>query len=131
LSDCAAPPPALLVQGIAEFNRREFFICHETLETLWKQERAPVRELYQGIIQVAVGCLHQERCNYRGSVLSLERGLRRLRPLPPVCQGVAVGRLVAEADRLLFKLLELGAARIDELDPDLIPRVEVQLHVDA
>ena len=28
-----------------EFNRGEFFACHETLETLWKQERAPVREL--------------------------------------------------------------------------------------
>ena len=28
------PPPALLT-GIEEFNRAEFFECHETLEEIW------------------------------------------------------------------------------------------------
>ncbi|MCL6609076.1 MAG: DUF309 domain-containing protein, partial [Geminicoccaceae bacterium] len=55
VTDCSGPPPPQLVQGVDEFNRGAYFACHETLEELWKHERAPVRDLYQGIIQLAVG----------------------------------------------------------------------------
>jgi predicted metal-dependent hydrolase len=131
LPHCADAPPPLLVQGVDEFNRGEYFACHETLETLWKQERAPVRELYQGIIQVAVGCYHLQRGNYRGAVKLLERGLAHLRGFPPRCQGVYVGELIRSGERMLFALMELGPARLHRLDPRLIPRVEVHAHADA
>ena len=35
---CLQPPPAGLLAGIREFNRGEFFECHETLEELWMAE---------------------------------------------------------------------------------------------
>lgn len=38
-SQCQSPPPPALAKGIEEFNRRQFFECHETLEELWIAER--------------------------------------------------------------------------------------------
>ena len=35
---CLEPPPPGLLAGIEEFNRGEFFECHETLEELWMAE---------------------------------------------------------------------------------------------
>ena len=36
---CDEPPPPELLEGIAQFNRGEFFEQHETLELLWRAER--------------------------------------------------------------------------------------------
>src|SRR5262249_20822635 len=47
-------PPAELVRAVEQFNRGEFFECHETLEALWMAEAEPLRRLYQGILQVGV-----------------------------------------------------------------------------
>src|SRR5213083_1208432 len=51
---CDEPPPALLLEGIAQFNRGEFFEQHETLEVLWRAETRDIRYLYQGILQNAL-----------------------------------------------------------------------------
>ncbi len=42
---CDDPPPPQLVEGIAQFNRGEFFEQHETLELLWRAERRDIRYL--------------------------------------------------------------------------------------
>ena len=120
---CTQGPPTLLQQGIAEFNDALYYECHETLEELWLRERAPVRELYQGILQVGVALYKQRQGNFRGATNLLRRGLIHLAPCAPVCQGVDVARLIEDADRILAALLELGPERIVELDPALLPRV--------
>jgi hypothetical protein len=71
------------------------------------------------------------RGNYRGATLSLERGLGRLRPLTPVCQGVCVDDLVTRADRALLALIRLGPARIQGFDLELIPQIGVQSNADT
>ncbi len=131
MTDCASPPPPLLLQGLDEFNRHEFFACHETLELLWREERAPVRELYRGIIQIAAGLHHLGRGNYRGAVTLLERGLARLRPLPSECQRVRVGDLVQGSERVLLTLLRLGPGGIDRFELGLIPSIRLTPHADA
>jgi predicted metal-dependent hydrolase len=120
---CRESPPPELIQGIDEFNRRELFECHETLEALWMRERRPVRELYQGIIQVGVGFYHVGRGNYVGAVRTAQRGLDRLRTLPGTCQQVNVAQLVAETEIALQRLVELGPQRLDQFDPTLIPTI--------
>lgn len=94
-----------LRRAIDQFNRGEFFACHETLEGLWIHEPGALRELYQGILQVAVGFYHHRRGNQRGAILCLERGLRRLGPFRPACQGIDVGRLVTDAALALTAIL--------------------------
>src|SRR5215204_5064695 len=60
---CADPPTPALLQGIAEFNRGEFFEQHETLEAAWIDEADPVRYLYQRILQIGVRFHHLSRGN--------------------------------------------------------------------
>ncbi|MER3399136.1 MAG: DUF309 domain-containing protein [Chloroflexota bacterium] len=123
---CAQPPPPELLAGIWQFNAGQFWECHETLETIWRREAGPVRELYRGILQVGVGFLHLRRANYRGAVRLLERGLRRLEPLPAVCQGVDVADLRVRARWCLEKLLELGPQGVREFRPEWIPQVRTR-----
>lgn len=70
-------------KGIAEFNRREFYDCHETLEKVWQEYQGPDRELIQGIIQVAVGYYHLLKDNSVGALKLLKRGLGRIEKFVP------------------------------------------------
>lgn len=71
------------LRGIAEFNQREFFECHETLEGVWQKYQQPDRELIQGIIQVAVGYYHLLRDNSVGALKLLRRGVARIEKFAP------------------------------------------------
>ncbi len=116
--------PELVLKGIEEFNRGEFYECHEYLEEAWMQEPGRVRFLYQGILQVGVGFYHLQNGNWRGATGLLRNGALRLKEFEPETLGVDVARLVRESERCLRELEELGRGRIDEFDASKIPRVE-------
>lgn len=122
---CSDPPPALLLEGIRQFNRREFFRQHETLEELWRGEPDDVRYLYQGILQVGVGLYHLQRGNYRGAVSKLEGGLEKLRWFAPACRSVDVARLLEDSTRCLERLRVLGPDQAQQFDTALIPMVHL------
>src|SRR5438046_6306751 len=107
-------PPALRV-AVAMFNAGEFFEQHEVLEELWRAEPGPIRELYQGILQVGVGFHHLERGNHHGAVTLLDRGLARLRTVAPDALGIDVGGLIVASQAVRDRLDELGPSRVHEL----------------
>ena len=123
VSVCDEPPPALLLEGIAQFNRGEFFEQHETLETLWRAEPRPIRHLYQGILQIGVAFYHLGRGNYHGTVYMLTRGSMYLRPFAPACQTVDVQALLDAAARVHLAVEDLGPTRLGEFDWALVPHV--------
>ena len=123
MSDCKRAAPPLLVQGIDEFNTGAYFECHETLEALWMQEPAPVRELYQGILQVGVALYKWRRSEYRGAIKLFQTGVAHLSPFAPACQGVDVARLIDDANRAQKALMALGPERMSLLDRQLVPRI--------
>jgi predicted metal-dependent hydrolase len=116
--------PELALKGIEEFNRGEFYECHEYLEEAWMQEPRRVRFLYQGILQVGVGFYHQQNGNWRGATGLLRNGTQRLKEFEPETQGIDVAKLVRECERCLEELEVLGSERVREFDRTLIPRVE-------
>ncbi len=116
--------PELALKGIEEFNRGEFYECHEYLEEAWMQEPRRVRFLYQGILQVGVGFYHQRNGNWRGATGLLRNGTQRLKEFEPVTLGIDVSGLVQECERCLEELEELGRERVGEFDRASIPRVE-------
>ena len=122
---CAEPPPPQLLEGIAQFNRGEFFEQHETLELLWRAERRDVRYLYQGILQIGVAFHHLRRLNHHGTVYMLTRGPRYLAPFAPRCQRVDVAALLRDAAAALQAVERLGPARLAEFDWRLAPRVRL------
>jgi predicted metal-dependent hydrolase len=123
---CDEPPPALLLEGIAQFNRGEFFAQHETLELLWRAERRDIRYLYQGILQIGVAFHHLRRLNHHGTVYMLTRGPRYLAPFAPRCQRVNVQALLADAAAALREVDRLGPARLAEFDWSLVPQVRIE-----
>ena len=125
--ECHEPPPPDLLEGIAQFNRGEYFEQHETLERLWIAERRDVRRLYQGILQVGVAFLHLRRLNHHGAVYMLTRGSRYLAPFAPTCQTVDVAALLADAAAALVEVERLGKTRLDEFDWRLAPTVRVRI----
>jgi len=122
---CGESPPELLLQGIAQFNRGEYFEQHETLELLWRAEPRDVRHLYQGILQIGVAFHHLRRLNHHGTVYMLTRGARYLAPFAPCCQGVNVGRLLDDAATALAEIERLGPGRLSDFDWQLAPVVRL------
>jgi len=123
---CDDPPPALLLEGIAQFNRGEFFEQHETLERLWRAETRDIRYLYQGILQIGVAFHHLRKLNHHGTVYMLTRGQHYLAPFAPRCQGVDVQALLDAAAAALREVNRLGASRLHEFDWSLTPKVRVE-----
>jgi predicted metal-dependent hydrolase len=122
---CEEPPPPELLEGIAQFNRGEYFEQHETLELLWRAERREIRHLYQGILQIGVAFHHLRRLNHHGTVYMLTRGARYLAPFAPACQRVDVAALLRDAAVALREIDRLGPSRLAEFDWALAVNVKL------
>ena len=122
---CDEPAPPQLLEGIAQFNRGEYFEQHETLELLWRAERRDIRYLYQGILQIGVAFHHLRRLNHHGTVYMLTRGSNYLRPFAPACQRVDVAALLRDAAAALAEVERLGSARLADFDWRLAPTVRL------
>lgn len=122
---CADAAPQELLRGVMQFNRGEYYPCHETLEELWMAEQRPIRELYQGILQLAVALNHLRRGNHRGAVSLLAAGRERLAALPGICRQVDVAALRADSEVLQRRLERLGAARMHSLSEEEIPAIRL------
>ena len=94
------PEPALtdeehaaLEAGIAMFNDRLFFECHDTLEEAWAGVRGAPRDFFQGLIQAAVAFYHLGNGNRPGAATLLRRALARLQRYPARYAGVELAPL--------------------------------------
>ena len=111
MSAPALPEPALseseqkeLARGLAQFNDRLFFECHDTLEEVWSGVRGAPRDFFQGLIQVAVGFYHLGNGNPGGARTVLRRSLERLARYPPRYAGVELEPLRAAVGEWLSAL---------------------------
>lgn len=71
-----------VVRAAALWSEALLFEVHEVLETEWKQQRGPVRQALQGVIQVAVAFHHLRHGNVRGARTLLHEGRGRLAGVP-------------------------------------------------
>jgi CheY-like chemotaxis protein len=123
LGPCRETPSSDLLRGIQEFNRGEYFECHETLEAAWRQEERSIRLLYQGILQVGVALYHIRRGNWPGAMKVLARATPKLAHFAPDCMDIDVGQLLTDAGRIAELLKRLGPERIGDFDPALFPTI--------
>jgi predicted metal-dependent hydrolase len=112
LADCQRALPPHAITGLEYFNAGRYFEAHEELETAWRAEKGPIRELYRGILQVGVAYYHVQRGNYRGALKMLQRCRQWLDPLPDECCGVDLARL-----RLDFAQVEVELKREHPIQP--------------
>lgn len=125
MTGCNDSPSGALLRAFGEFNRGDWFECHETLEDLWIGSDGVMRDFYQGLLQVAVALHHWRNGNYRGAVSLLEGGVLYLRRVPVVCQRIDLQALIAAADRFHGALVSGGADRMSLVDRQLLPRLRL------
>ncbi len=121
---CAGPLPAEGRHAIEKFNASEFFEQHELFEAMWRAEPGPVRNLYQGVLQVGVAYYQILRGNQSGALKMLLRSLQWLALLPDVCQGIDVAALKADSARVRAELERVGAEGLDQFDRSLLRPVQ-------
>lgn len=121
--NCTDAPTGQMLLAVRQFNRREWFECHETLEALWMHATGEARYLYQGIIQIAVALHHWRNGNFQGAVLLLEGGVAYLRRLPACCMWLDVAGLIIEAEQMRGVLLERGETKMQLFPDDLVPMI--------
>ena len=87
--DLAGETQRALDEGRQLFNSGRFFEAHEVWEAAWLKEEGAVRQLLQGLIQVAAG-FHQafDRGRPSGCARLLEAGSARLETLPDEVAGI-------------------------------------------
>lgn len=117
---CNAPLHPQAAQGLRLFNAAKYFEAHEALEDAWNDEHGKVRELYRGILQVAVVYLHITRANYAGAVKVYSRSQRWLKDWPSVCRGIEVEELRRNAEAVIDEVRRLGPENIGVFDLSLL-----------
>ena len=122
---CAEPLPELARDAIILFNEGDYYHCHDALEEAWRRDERPGRELYQGLLQVAIAYYQIERGNYRGALKMLLRARQWLEPLPDICRGVDVAGLRQDANRVYEALASPDAARLEAFDRALLRPVRL------
>lgn len=109
--------------GLEQFNRQEFYACHDTLEALWMDALHPLKLFYQGVLQLAVAYYHLGNRNWQGCVVLLSTGISRLEYFLPEYVGVDVEALLDESSDCLELLQQLGPERVAEFDDARIPQI--------
>src|SRR5574342_446771 len=105
---CNAPLHPQAPEGLRLFNAGEYFEAHEALEIAWKEEKGKVRDLYRGILQIAVVYLHITRGNYNGAVKVYGRSQKWMKDWPDMCRGIFVEQLRRDAELVITEVLRLG-----------------------
>ncbi len=116
---CQGALPPLAINGLELFNHGEYFEAHEALETAWREESGPVRELYRGILQIAVAYYHILRGNYIGAVKMFHRSQTWLAPFPGSCRGIDLAGFRQDYARVEELLHRLGPERIVSFDREM------------
>ncbi len=86
----------LYLDGIACFNRGEYFAAHEVWEDLWNASSQPVRRFYQGLIQAAVALHHANHANPRGAWKLYHRCSRVMAAYRPNYLGLDLDQFLDE-----------------------------------
>ena len=120
---CNAPLHPRAAEGLRLFNAGEYFEAHEALEDAWNAEKGTIRDLYRGILQIAVVYLHITRRNYNGAIKVYLRSQKWVKGWPTLCRGIHVEELRRDAETVMAEITRLGMERISEFDNSLLKPV--------
>lgn len=124
IENCSGALHPKAIEGLRLFNAGEFFEAHEELETAWREETGEIRDLYRGILQVAVTYLHITRGNYDGAVKVYGRSLKWTRDWGDVCRGINVKKFREDAEIVMKEVERLGRERIAAFDRSLFQPIQ-------
>lgn len=108
--------PDQVIAFIARFDRKEYWLAHEELEDLWRQE---ADDFYKGLIQVAASFVHIGRDNWRGARKLMNSALGYLDGHSGTEGGFDVDGIRERCRAVLSHLDELSHGRRRSFDESL------------
>ena len=123
---CDEPISNLALEGLEAFNAGNYFDAHEYLEDAWNEDTSMSRDVYKGVLQIAVAYLQIERRNYRGAVKMFLRARQWLSPLPDVCRGINIHLLQQDANQIYQILVEQGPDTLPEFDLSILQPLDYE-----
>jgi predicted metal-dependent hydrolase len=119
----ALSPEELLQLGVDLYNAGHYWNAHEAWEEVWLESERPLRNFYQGLIQLTAAFVHVTRKEHPGSVRLLDSGIEKLEAYPASYMGLDLARLVEGAKAARRQLEQLGEKRVGDFDRSLIPPI--------
>jgi len=116
MSNCFGPLHPRARKGLELITEGRYFEAHEALEDAWKAEEGDAKNLYRGILQIAVVYLHIKRRNFNGAVKVYDRSKKWLAHVPDICKGIFVAKVKADAAAAINEVLCLGIEQISDFD---------------
>lgn len=86
------------------FDHELFFEVHEVLEPPWQRATGELRNLLQGLIQVAVGFHHHANANPRGALSLLAEGNAKLFAHVPEAYGIDLATFCRDVEQFATAL---------------------------
>ena len=105
------------VEGVALFNHRRFFECHDVIEALWLQTHDRSKDCYKGLIHAAVAFYHWSKGNRAGALTLARSATTYLTRYAPTFHGLDLESFLAQFTEL-FRWLRRHRERYD---PRLVP----------
>lgn len=106
--------------GLHLFNQGAYFEAHEALEAAWRVEVGSSRDLYRGILQVAVMYHHVTQNNFTGAIKMFQRCMPWLLPFPEICHGVDIADLRTNCLNVYNELSRIGPHNISSFNRSLL-----------
>ncbi len=107
----AAADPRL-VEGVALFNHRRFFECHDVVEAMWLETNDRSKDFYKGVIHAAVAFYHWSKGNRVGALTLARSATAYLARYTPIFHGLDVEAFLAQFTEL-FRWLRRHRERYD------------------
>ncbi len=105
---CDSPLSDMVIHGLELYNAGEYFEAHEVLETAWRAEPSPIRELYRGVLQAGVAYYHILNGNYTGALKMIARCRPWLEPFGDRCLGIDLAILREDLQAVEAELRRVG-----------------------
>ena len=113
-------------EGLDAFNRRDFYRCHEILETVWLRATPRTKPFYQGLIQVACAYYKLEQGSIDPAIRLFRRGLAKLAP----CSDVEpLAAFLREVHATLSAIERHGESLVALQPPPCLPKALASVEV--
>jgi hypothetical protein len=117
--------PDIFIHGLELLNRGDYFEAHEAIEAAWRAESGEIRQLYQGILQVAVVYHHVTRHNYYGARKVIRRAITNLIPFKDIAM-FDIPNLIKSLEVIDSRLLMIGSNKVKIINPELLLPVKLR-----
>ena len=114
-----------VLDGIALFNREEFYDCHDTIEEIWLQESSDEQPFLQGLIQSAVAFHHYQHGKLGAARSMLSLAIEKLEGFPETHHQVLLKEFLEGLSAWKTGLDQAISLKTETSIPDTYPRIRL------